>query len=122
MSTRTLLTRRVIVALLMVPLTACHSWRATAVRPEALIPVEQPSAVRVTLRNGAIATVDNPTMRNDSIFGVTDAGLAGAVGVASRDVGLLEVREFSITRTLGLGFLVLLFLMPASCAFSTCEL
>ena len=87
-----------------------------------MIPVEQPPAVRVTLRSGAIATLDNPTMRNDSIFGVTDAGVTGAVGIASRDVGLLEVRQFSLTRTLGLSFLVLVLVMPAGCAFSTCEL
>jgi len=42
-------------------------------------------------------------MRNDSIFGVTDAGV---VGVASRDIGLLEVRRFSVLRSIGLGSLV----------------
>ena len=37
-------------------------------------------------------------MRNDSIFGVTDAGV---VGVASEDLGLLEVQHLSILRTVG---------------------
>ncbi len=104
MSTRTPLTRRVIAALLLVLLTACHSWRPTAVSPQTLIPVERPSSVRATLRSGARVTLENPTVRNDSIFGVTDAGV---VGVASEDVGLLEVRRLSILRSIGLGYLIL---------------
>ena len=81
------LARRVIAALLLVLLTACHSWRPTTVSPQQLIPEEQPSLVRVTLIDGETVTVRDPTMRNDSIVGVTDA--VGAltrrgVGVASR--------------------------------------
>ena len=102
MSKRTPLVRRVIAALLMVLLTACQTWRPTFVSPQTLIPVEQPSSVRATLRSGEEVTLENPTVRNDSIFGVTDAGV---VGVASRDIGLLEVRQFSITRTIGLSLL-----------------
>ena len=105
MSKRTPLARRVIVALLMVLLTACHTWRPTAVTPQALIPVEQPSSVRATLRTGERVTLENPIVRNDSIFGVTDAGV---VGVAAEDVGLLEVRRVSILRSIGLGYLILL--------------
>ena len=110
MSTRTPLTRRVIAALLVVLLTACHSWRPTAVSPQTLIPVERPSSVRATLRSGARVTLENPTARNDSIFGVTDAGV---VAVALEDIGVLEVRQFSTTRTIGLGVLALSLLMPA---------
>ncbi len=54
--------------------------------------------MRATLTSGEVIVVENPTMRNDSIVGVTDAD----VGVASRDVGLLEVRRFSVTKTIGL--------------------
>jgi len=54
--------------------------------------------VRATLRSGATVTLENPTVRNDSIFGVTDAGV---VGVASEDLGLLEVRRFSVLKTIG---------------------
>ena len=98
------LARRVIAALLLVLLTACHSWRPTTVSPQQLIPEEQPSLVRVTLIDGETVTVRDPTMRNDSIVGVTDA--VGAltrrgVGVASRDVCLLEVRRLSPFRTVG---------------------
>ena len=54
--------------------------------------------MRVTLRSGSRLTLENPTMRNDSIFGVTNAGV---VGVASQDLGLLEVQRLSILRTVG---------------------
>ena len=93
------LTRRVIAAPLLVLLTACYNWRATTVSPQTLIPAEQPSSVRVTLLNGETVTVENPTVRNDSIVGVTDA----SVGVASRDVRSLEVRRFSVGKTIELG-------------------
>ena len=103
MSTRVPLTRRVIAALLMVLLTACQTWQGTAVSPQQLIPVERPSSVRATLRGGERVTLENPIVRNDSIFGVTDAGV---VGVAAEDVGLLEVRRVSILRSIVLGYLI----------------
>ena len=113
MSKRTPLARRVIAALLMVLLTACQTWRPTFVSPQQLIPVERPSSVRATLRSGEEVTLENPTVRNDSIFGVTDAGV---VGVASEDLGLLEVRRVSILRSIGLGYLALILLISAACA------
>ena len=107
MRMRTPLARRVIAALLLVLLTACQSWQPTTVSPQQLIPEEQPSPVRVTLTNGETVTIKDPTMRNDSIVGVTDADGAlrtSAVGVALRDVRLLEVQHFSVTKTVGLVF------------------
>ena len=102
MSERTPGAQRLIVALHLVLLTACQTWRPTFASPQQLIPVERPSSVRVTLRSGARVTLENPTVRNDSILGVTDAGV---VGVASEDLGLLEVRRLSILRSIGLGYL-----------------
>ena len=96
MSVRTPLARRVIAALLLVLLTACYSWRPTPISPQTLIPAEQPSSVRVTLTSGERVTLENPAVRSDSIFGLTDAGV---VGVASEDVGLLEVRRFALVET-----------------------
>ena len=92
MSTRVPLARRFIAALLLVLLTACHSWQLTTVSPQQLIPEEQPSSVRATLTSGEVIVVENLTMRNDSIVGVTDAD----VGVSSRDVRLFEVPRFSV--------------------------
>ncbi len=84
------LARRVIAALLLVLLTACHSWQPTTVSPQGWTPEERPSSVRVTLVTGETVTIENPTVRNDSIVGATDASVAA---VASRDVRLLEVRR-----------------------------
>ena len=98
MSTRTPLARRVIAALLLVLLTACHSWQPTTVSPQQLIAEERPSSVRATLTSGRTITVEDPTMRNDSIVGYTDAGVAA---VASRDVRLLEVRGVDVGQTVG---------------------
>ena len=95
MGTRNPLARRVIAALLLVLLTACHSWRPTTVSPQTLIPDEQPSSVRATLTSGQVITVRDPTMRNDSIVGAM-------MRVASRDVRLLEVRWFNALKTVGL--------------------
>ena len=103
MSTRSLLARRFIAALLMVLLTACHSWRPTSVSPQRLIAEDQPSSVRVTLMDDETVTIDDPTMRNDSIVGVRDADgalMSSPVGVASRDVRLLEVRRLSVTKNI----------------------
>ena len=102
--------QRFIAALLMVLLTACQTWQGTAVSPQQLIPVEQPSSVRATLKSGERVTLENPIVRNDSIFGVTDAGVAtlAGEGVASEDIGLLEVRRTSILRSIGLGYLIVL--------------
>ena len=98
MIVRISLPRRVTAALLVVLLTACHSWRPTAAGPHRLIATEQPSSVRVTLTGGEVVTLQSPTMRSDSIIGV----LGGAVvAVASGDVGLVEVRRFSIWKTIG---------------------
>ena len=102
MSKQTPLARRVVAALLLVLLTACHNWRATFVSPEQLIAVERPSSVRATLRSGATVTLKNPTMLNGSLYGDTDARV---LRVPAEDIGLLEVRHFSVTKTLGLGFL-----------------
>ncbi len=102
--------QRFIAALLMVLLTACQTWQGTAVSPQQLIPAERPSSVRATLKSGERVTLENPIVRNDSIFGVTDAGVAtlAGEGVASEDIGLLEVRRTSILRSIGLGYLILL--------------
>ena len=98
MNARTPLARRVVAALLLVLLTACHSWQPTTVSPQRLIAEDQPSSVRLMLINGDTVTVENATLRNDSIVGATDAG---AAAVASRDVRSVEVRSFSAGKTFG---------------------
>ena len=95
MSMRTPLARRVVAGALMVLLTACHSWQPTTISPQGWTPEERPSSVRATLTSREVITVRDPTMRNDSIVGAI-------VGVASRDVRLLEVQRFSVGKTVGL--------------------
>ena len=112
MSTGTPLAGRVTAALLLVLLSACQSWRPTYVSPQQFITVEQPSSVRITVRGGARATLGYPTMRSDSIFGVTDAG--PVVGVASEDLLLLEVRRVSLQRSIGLGLSIAFFVLFAA--------
>ena len=93
------LARQVIATLLLVLLTACHSWRPTTVSPQQLISDERPSSVLVTLMSGEVVAFQSPTMRNDSIVGFTGSSVEA---VASRDVRLLEVRRFSVGKTIGL--------------------
>ena len=97
MTTRVPLARRFTAALLLALLTGCNSWHPTTVSPRAVILEEEPSAVRITLANGAIMTVVGPVMRNDSIVSTED----GVAAVASRDVGSLEVRRFNGAKTIG---------------------
>ena len=119
MSTRTPVARRVIAALLMVLLTACQTWRPTGVGPQTYIPAEQPSTVRATLRTGTTVTLETPTVRGDSIFGITDAGV---VGVASEDVYLLEVRRTSVLRSIGLGLLVWSVFLVGCAMLGNCDI
>ena len=121
MSARTPLARRVIAALLLVLLTACHSWQPTTVSPQGWTPEERPPSVRATLTRGETITVWEPTMRNDSIVSAT--GFAGAAAVALRDVRLLEVRHSNIAGSIGLGLLAsvaLLFLAAAAACADGC--
>ena len=96
------LTRRVIAALLLVQLTACYSWRPTTVSPQTLIPVEQPSEVRVMLTSQETITLTYPTLRNDSISGVVPYLDGYRRAVAVSDISRLEVRRVSTGRTLAL--------------------
>ena len=97
MSRRVPLARRVIAAVLLALLTACYSWEPITVSPQAMISEAPPSVVRVTLTNGEVMTVRGPTLRNDSIvFNATGET------VASRDVRVLEVRDFSVGKSFGL--------------------
>ena len=99
MSTRTPLARRFIAALLLVLLTACHSWQPTTVSPQQLIAEEQPSSVRVTLMNDETITLEYPTMRNDSIIGVVPYLTGYSRTVAVSDVSRFEVRQPNAGRT-----------------------
>lgn len=54
--------------------------------------------MRVTSRDGAVITLQNPSMINDSIDGSTEFG---PVRLAARDLRLLEVERFSFLKSFG---------------------
>ena len=73
--------------------------------------------MRVTMMNGEIITLSNPTITTDSIIGATDIGVAR---LASRDIRLVEVRHSNAGGSIGLGLLaavaVLFLAGAAACA------
>ena len=119
--------RRAIAALLIVLLTACHSWRPTSASPQQLISEEGPSSIRVLLSDGRELTLTNLMMRDDSIvIGRTQDGTAS---FAVREVRRLEVRRFSTSKTVGLSLLtavgvttgVYLYALSTLCDRGTCN-
>ena len=94
--------------LLTLHLTGCQTWRPTTASPRELIGERQPSSVRVTLASREVIILEEPRLASDSIEGViTDASVDADDGleaaVAQRDVASMEVRQFSLGRTLALG-------------------
>lgn len=78
--------------------SSCMSWQRSAAPPAAAITEGAPPVVRLTLRNGSVATIQSPVIRNDSILSESSA----VSGVAVSDVEALEIRRLSGSRTLGL--------------------
>ena len=96
MRTRAPVAQQLIAVLFITLLTGCHSWQPTTVSPRTVILEESPSGVRFRIPDGDTMTVMNPLMRNDSIFSTA----AGMVPIASQDVSGLEVRRFSVRKTI----------------------
>lgn len=84
--------------LLAMVLTGCTQWRASADSPGVVIPAEAPDAIRVTTQGGVTTTIPAPLLRNDSIVSSRPSGPRVALSEVSR----FEVREFSLSRSLGL--------------------
>jgi hypothetical protein len=78
--------------------SACSSWHRTTASAEQLIETERPAEIRVTRRRGPSVVLSNPQVVGDSVV----AGDREGVTVAVADVSVLEVRRFSVRRTLGL--------------------
>jgi hypothetical protein len=92
------MTRRLVAALLLVLLTACYSWQPITASPQQLLPEERPPEMRVTSTSGAVFTFEDPSIINDSIAGSTELG---PVRMDIQDLRVLEVRRFSVSKTLG---------------------
>ena len=100
--------------LLSLQLSGCSTWQPRTVSPQAVIEMEQPSRVRVTmearvveetspnldrvaLRDENELVLSNPTVTNGMIIGTTDAGPVARVVLG--DVRTIEVQETDAVRT-----------------------
>ena len=80
---------------LVLNLTACQAWHGVsldAISPAQLIEEEQPDRVRVLMRGGTELELENPSVEGDEL-------VAPGVSMPLADILLLEVREFSMDRT-----------------------
>ena len=75
---------------------ACQTWQASAAPPLTLVAEERPSALRVTRTDGAVVVLEQPISRGDSLT----SGVGSDTGVALADIRLVEVRRFSVARSL----------------------
>jgi hypothetical protein len=85
----------VLLLFLLLKLTACQTWQSVsldAISPAQLIEEDQPDRVRVLMRGGTELELESPSVEGDEL---------GAPGVSMPlvDILLLEVREFSMDRT-----------------------
>ena len=95
--------RAVLVLFLLLNLTACQTWQSVslgAISPAQLIEEDQPNRVRVTGGGVIDLEVVSPSVEGDQLVG------AGDVSVSLEDILRLEVRETSLGRSIGFGFLV----------------
>jgi hypothetical protein len=94
--------------LLVLHLSACHSWVPTAVSPRQLIEAERPGRIRISRGDGTDLVVRDPSIKNDSIAALSEEcrlspNLAArqlctsTVGTTAL-VALDEVRTFEVRR------------------------
>ena len=87
---------------------ACRTWQPVVTDPVQMIAEERPERVRVTVPGGAMVTLRNPMVVNDSIVAAVapDPGAIVApprLGVPAASVEAVEVAHFSRSRTIALG-------------------
>jgi hypothetical protein len=93
--------RAVLLLFLLLHLTACQTWQSVsldAISPAQLIEEDRPDRVRVTGRDVLEREVVSPSVEGDQLVG------AGDFSVPLADILRLEVRGFSLGRTIGAGF------------------
>ena len=75
-------------------LTACSTWQSVGpVSPSQFIEAEQPERVRVYMRGGGQVELESPSVEGDAL-------VAPNVSMPLADIIGLEVREFSMDRTM----------------------
>ena len=95
--------RAVLLLFLLLNLPACQTWQSVslgAISPAQLIEEDKPNRVRVTGGGVIDLEVVSPSVEGDQLVG------AGDVSVSLEDILRLEVRETSLGRSIGFGFLV----------------
>ena len=93
--------RIVLLLFLLLHLTACQTWQSVsldAISPAQLIEEDQPDRVRVTGVDVLDLELVSPSVEGDQLVG------AGNFSVPMEDILRLEVRRFSLQRTIGAGF------------------
>lgn len=85
---------RLLAFTVLVALSACTSWRATA--PDTAARADR---VRIVHVDGTQYTLHDPQVRGDSLVGRTDAGTEHTLALS--DIGRAESRRFSAGRTAG---------------------
>ena len=91
--------RAVLLLFLVLHLTACYTWQGVATTsPAGVIEATQPDRVRVTVRGEGAVELANPSVEGDQLVG------AGDFSIPLADILGLEVRGFSLGRTVLMGF------------------
>ena len=123
--------RAVLLLFLVLNLTACSTWQGIATTsPAAVIEATQPDRVRVTMPGGIQMELENPAVDGDELVGrsVENERVGGAItqtfvptdSVPVADILMLEVKKFSMGRTIGLFGLVFVaapvFIVLVGCA------
>ena len=87
-------TRAVLLLVLLLNLTACSTWQSVGPgSPSQFIEAEQPERVRVYMRGGGQVELESPSVEGDAL-------VAPNVSMPLVDIIGLEVREFSMDRTM----------------------
>ena len=123
--------RAVLMLFLVLNLTACYTWQGIATTsPAAVIDATRPDRVRVVVPAGIQMELERPVVDGDQLVGtsVENERVGGAinqtfvptVSVPVADILMLEVKKFSMGRTIGLFGLVFVaapvFLVLVGCA------
>ena len=86
--------RAVLLLFLVLNLTACYMWQGVATpSPVQFIEATQPDRVRVVVRGEGEVELANPVVDGDQLVG------ADGVSLPLADVLMLEVKKFSMGRT-----------------------
>jgi hypothetical protein len=86
--------RAVLLLFLLLNLTACSTWQSVGpVSPSQFIEAEQPERVRVYIRGGGQVELESPSVEGDAL-------VVPNVSMPLVDIIGLEVREFSMDRTM----------------------